>query len=102
MRSRLELHDALCQVPGVKKVYFQPPSTVKLHYPCIIYKRDGAFKEEADDSAYFYKPRYSLTVVDPNPDSKIADYIVTHFSMCRIDRNYTSNNLHHFSIILYY
>lgn len=102
MNNRLVLHEILSQTPGVKKVYFQPPSTVKLQYPCIIYKRDGAFKEEADDLAYFYKPRYSITVIDPNPDSQIADYLVTHFSLCRVDRNYTSNNLYHSSIILYY
>ncbi len=102
MRSRLELHEILCQTPGVKKVYFQPPSTVKLQYPCIIYKRDGGFSEEADDLIYFYKQRYSLTVIDPNPDSQIPFYLFTHFTLCRPDRNYTSNNLHHTSLILYY
>lgn len=102
MRSRLELDDILRHIPGVKKVYFQPPSNVKMQYPCIAYKRDGSFDEEADDLKYIHKPRYSLTVIDPNPDSKIADYILTHFSLCRAERNFVSNNLHHSIIILYY
>ncbi len=102
MSSRLELDDALRQIPGIKKVYFQPPSGVQMKYPCIVYKKDGAFKEEADDLAYIYKQRYSVTVIDPNPDSKIADYIMTHFTRCRAERNFTSNNLNHSVIILYF
>lgn len=102
MSSRLELDEVLRSVPGVKKIYFQPPSSVKLQYPCIIYKRDGSFDEEADDIKYIHKPRYSITVVDPNPDSTIADYLLTHLSLCRAERNFTSNNLNHSVIILYY
>ncbi len=102
MRNRLELDDILRQIPGVKKIYFQPPSNTNMEYPCIRYKRDGAFKEEADDLAYLYKPRYSLTVIDPDPDSTIADYIVTRFSLCRVERNFVSNNLNHWVIILYF
>lgn len=73
-----------------------------MQYPCIVYKRDGGFKIEADDRPYHTRPRYSITVIDPDPDSPIGDYIANHFQFCRIERNFTANNLNHFVLTIYY
>ena len=37
MRSRLDLHEALCEALGSKNVYFSPRSNVKMSYPAIVY-----------------------------------------------------------------
>ena len=34
----LNLHDEFIQILGTQNVYFQPPASTKLKYPCIIYK----------------------------------------------------------------
>ena len=39
MDRRLQLHEELCSVLGSRNVYFQPPETIKLTYPCIIYSK---------------------------------------------------------------
>ena len=37
--TRLELHRILNDIPGVRGVYYQPPESLKLKYPAIIYSR---------------------------------------------------------------
>ena len=37
MNRRLELQEKLEQLVGNSNVYFQPPASVMLSYPCVIY-----------------------------------------------------------------
>lgn len=99
---RLELQRLFEQVPGVKKVYFQPPASVKLQYPCIIYQRDGGNTEFANNYSYQFTQRYTVTVIDKNPDSDIPRYLINNFQMITPDRNFTSDNLNHSILTLYY
>lgn len=87
---------------GSLAIVFQPPETIKLRYPCVIYEIDDRSFRHADDRTYQLRPRYSVTVIDPDPDSQIANKIQMHFSMCRPERRYTADNLYHDSLSLYY
>ena len=58
MAARLQLHQLL--ETFTEHVYFQPPTNVKLQYPCIIYKRDFAHTKFADDKPYDHIPRYMV------------------------------------------
>ena len=51
MGPRLQLHQTPWSV-CTDNVYFQPPTNIKLEYPCIVYKRDFADTEFADDNPY--------------------------------------------------
>lgn len=102
MASRLELHEELCELLGTRNVYFQPPESIKLSYPCIIYSRSGVTKQNANNRLYKSVNEYGIIVIDANPDSSIPDDILNHFPMCRFDRSYTSNNLNHTSLTLNY
>lgn len=75
-------------------VYFQPPTNMKLQYPCIIYKRDFADTKFADNEPYAHKKRYMVTVIDQNPDSDIPDKIAA-LPMSVFNRFYTVDNLNH-------
>lgn len=94
MGQRLELQELLEQTLGSDKVYFQPPANVKLQYPCIVYQRDPAKTEFADNKPYRYTKRYQVTVIDRNPDSLIPDR-VAFLPMCTFDRFYAADNLNH-------
>ena len=37
MKTRLELDEELVKILGSKNVYFQPPESLKLNYPAIVY-----------------------------------------------------------------
>lgn len=102
MASRLELHEELVSELGTSYVYFQPPESVKLHYPCIIYAKNNVRTKFANDKIYVSMNEYSVTVVDRDPDSEIADRLLRRFSFCRFDRRYVSDNLYHDVLTLHY
>jgi len=94
MGSRADLHDLLKATINSDNVYFQPPPTIKMVYPCIVYKRDSANTIFSDNQPYRYTKRYMITVIDRNPDSDIPDKIAM-LPMCQFDRFYTADNLNH-------
>ena len=102
MASRLELHEELCDILGSRNAYFQPPASIKLNYPCIVYSISSVNKQNANDKMYKSMNEYKVVVIDSDPDSKIPNKIIAHFPMCRFDRAYTSDNLNHSALSLYY
>lgn len=92
MAQRSELQALLLSM--VPNVYFQPPPTVMMKYPCIVYKRDYNNTEFADDKPYKHRKRYMVTVIDQNPDSDIPEK-VKELPLCLFDRFYTADNLNH-------
>lgn len=94
MMTRLELHEILCEALGSRNVYFQPPESIKMKYPAIVYSRSDISNTYADDTAYLTSKEYLITVIDKNPDSEIPDRI-SKLPLCRFDRHYTADNLNH-------
>lgn len=101
MHHRLELHEILCKVLGSRKVYFQPPESVKMEYPAIVYSRDDIENTFAENSVYKQDHQYQIVVIDKDPDSKIVD-AVSKLPMCRFVRHYEADNLNHDVFSIYY
>lgn len=102
-KSRLDLHEELCSILGSRNVYFQPPESVRLQYPCIIYHRAAGDNKFADDRLYLHTKEYSVLVIDKDPDTIIPDEIMSKFQMCRMASDpYNVDNLHHYPLNLYY
>jgi hypothetical protein len=101
MDRRLELHDILNSVPGIKKAYFQPPETQKLEYPCIIYQLQAIYMQSADDYPYKNRNAYSVTIIDRNPDSAIHKEL-EKMQLCRFERFYVGSSLNHWVYQIYY
>lgn len=99
MGSRLGLQDLLETL--VANVYFQPPESLKLSYPCIVYSRSDMDTKFADDIPYAHSKQYQLIVIDKDPDSSIPGKVAL-LPMCTFDRHYTANNLNHDVFDLYY
>lgn len=100
MGSRLELQAELQTF--LPKVYYQPPSTLKMEYPCIVYKRFGKLSKRANNGVYLRDTQYQITLIERDPDSNLADQLEDHFASCVISQNYTVDNLHHTTLNLYY
>jgi len=98
--GRLELHSKLVSL--CPNVYFQPPSTVTLKYPCIIYNKAPKNTFYGNDGLYISKQGYSIIVIDKNPDSVIADNIENSFLYCTVSQYYVVDNLNHTTLTLYY
>lgn len=101
MNRRLELHTILVDILGSRYVYFQPPESIKLNYPCIVYVRSSADSKYANNLLYLHKKKYTVTVIDKNPDSTIPDKIA-QLPLCKFDRHFASSNLNHDVYTLYY
>ena len=101
MSSRVELHDKFVSILGNRNVYFQPPETVKLTYPCIIYSLSNIDTHKADDITYFKKKQYDIQVIDRDAESEIPDKLL-ELPYCSFDRQFTSSNLYHFNLTIFY
>lgn len=101
MGTRLELQLLLESILGSRNVYFQPPETVKMSYPCIVYQRNDEVSLFADNLPYLHDKQYILTVIDKNPDSIIPDKIAK-LPRSHYDRHFTADNLNHDVFTIYY
>lgn len=101
MGRRLQLHSLLKDILGTDHVYFQPPPSVSMKYPCIVYERDYFDIRFANDKPYNRQPRYKVTVIDQNPDGNLPEKVGA-LPMCTFDRRYASENLNHDVFKIYY
>lgn len=101
MAPRLELQTKLEAVLGTDKVYFQPPASLTLTYPCIVYKRSGIKSQFGDNIPYSLSNEYTLTVIYKDPDSDLVDK-VSKLPKCKLDRTYTNDNLYHALFTIYF
>ena len=101
-KSRIELQSALEEVLGSRNVYFQPPESIKLQYPCIIYNISDVDVMSANNKNYVKNIRYFLTVIDKRPDSDIYDRILDSFEMSALDRVAVVQNLNHWYMTIYW
>jgi hypothetical protein len=94
MAQRLDLQKLLIELLGSSNVYFQPPSTLVMQYPCIVYNRSSENVNFADNIPYKHKKRYQLTVIDVDPDSDIPSK-VGNLPTCSFERFFALDNLNH-------
>lgn len=102
MRSRLEFDSELRDLIGNSNVYFQPPESIRLKYPCIIYKRTDVDIKHADNKAYMTTNCYDVTVISKDPDYALFDTIIERFPMIRMGAFFTYDNLNHHNYTIYY
>lgn len=95
MDHREELHAILETALGSDHVYFQPPASVRMTYPAIVYFLETFPASYANDDPYKVSERYSVTFITRDPVSKLPKQMSqTHgFSF---DRHYSADNLHHY------
>ena len=100
-KPRLELQALLEELLGSRNVYFQPPETVRMRYPAIVYNRSRITNRFADNDVYMQDKIYTITVIDPDPDSDIPEK-VSRLPRCSFDRHFTSDHLNHDVFTLYF
>ena len=99
--KRIELQQIFEEILGSRNVYFQPPSNVRLKYPCIVYTRLGLDPIRADNSIHRLTTEYEVVVIDPSPNSPYI-YKIINLPMCRHTSHYEQDNLNHDAFQIYY
>jgi hypothetical protein len=94
MAPRLDLQTLLEALLGSERVYFQPPPSFMMSYPCIVYNRSNIRSKHGDNLPYKLDNQYTITVIDANPDSDIPNKVAA-LPRCAFDRHFTSDNLNH-------
>lgn len=100
-KTRLTLQTALEEFLGSKNVYYQPPESIKLKYPCILYEKSRINQRYANNHTYIKSNQYTLTIIHRDADSTLPDDILEAFEFISFDRSYKADNLYHdvFTII---
>lgn len=101
MSRRLELQALLEALVGSRNVYFQPGPDIEMEYPCIAYTRSSILARWANNFPYFLRDRYSLTVMDRDPDSTIVRN-VAGLPMCSYDRTFVVDQLNQTVFTIYF
>ena len=86
MDDRFELHEKLVAILGTRNVYYQPPESVKISYPAIVYSRADIGNVFADNEVYGQNHKYRIVIIDSNPDSIIVSKM-SLFKTARFERN---------------
>lgn len=92
MGQRLDLQTLLETITD--NVYFQPTTNVRMEYPCIVYQRDTARTAFSGNVPYRYTKKYTVTVIDRDPDSTIPDKVAA-LPMCTHTRWFAADDLNH-------
>lgn len=92
----------LSRLEGIvgRNVYFQPPPDFQIKYPCIIYRLATIDTDHADNAPYAWRRKYTITLIDENPDSCYIDQIL-RLPRCAFDRFYIAENLNHWVFTIY-
>ncbi|MCM1524012.1 MAG: hypothetical protein NC120_06095 [Ruminococcus sp.] len=101
MNRRTELQSILEKILCSRNVYFQPPESVKMKYPAIVYALNSIDHLYADDLPYKSDKSYRITLIDKSPDSEFTDRIAA-LPKCRFDRFFTADGLNHYIFTLYF
>lgn len=80
---------------GSRNVYFQPPESLRIKYPCIVYSLQNVSNRFANNDIYKQDHFYELVLVDSNPDSEIFKKMCKNPKF-RFKNFYVSDNLNHF------
>ena len=100
-RTRVELDRILRETLGTTNVYYDPPESFKLKYPCIVYSLGGHTEVFADDSKYYRMKRYDMIYITKDADDPMVDTL-DDLRYCRLSRPYTSDGLYHYAYDIYF
>lgn len=102
MGQRLQLQTLLEEILGSDAVYFQPPESFRMKYPCIVYNRDTGDTQFADNKPYIFEIRYQVSLISRDPDMDDILKKLASLEKCTYDRHYTVNGLNHDVFNLFY
>ena len=100
-KPREKLQELFEGILGNCNVYFQPPESKSLDYPCIVYERSGIRADSANNKIYRKHNQYTVTYIDEDPDSEIPGKLL-ELGYCKLDTHFEADNLNHDVFTLYF
>lgn len=100
MDNRLEFHEKLCALLGSRNCYFQPPSNIRIEYPCIVYHEKDIVTFRADNIDFISHYVYRVNWITSTPDIDIPFKMKQAFHHCALEQIYPSDNLMHYAFTI--
>lgn len=101
MASRLDLQTKLETILGSRNVYFQPPESIKIRYPAIVYYLANIAIDAADDTSYNQYNQYVMQYISDDPDNTVVSQLL-QLPYCRFERRFVADNLYHDNLRIYF
>lgn len=77
-------------------VYFQPPESMKMVYPCIVYHMPSIDTIYSNNLPYGHIVEFNVKYITRDPTSKVPRKLLS-LPQNRFDTYYTAENLHHYA-----
>lgn len=100
-KTRKELQSALEGITGVNKVYFQPPESIRLEYPCIVYSIKNHGFNHANDDKYIGVDKYEAVLIQKTYNESLIKSIL-RMKFCSHDAEYLNDNLYHDAFTIFW
>lgn len=101
MRTRLDLHELLCELVESRHVYFSPPASIQMMYPCIVYEVIGCQNDYADNLKYRNHRRWSVTYITTDPDDTVHNRL-DELQYSNPGNPFVADGLYHFPYTIYF
>lgn len=101
-QSRSDLSDILHKIQGNDHIYYQPPESIKIEIPGIIYSKSDIDVIRADNRMYINHDKYTLICLSLTSDNPVVKLLIERLPMCSYDRSYTKNNVYHDVLTVYF
>lgn len=98
---RLEFQAILQNIMGKNKVYFQPPASLMMDYPCIVYSLDDVWTRHASNLPYARAARYKTMLIDRNPDTSYSAKLGA-LPLSSFSSSYVVDGLNHHVYTIYF
>lgn len=97
---RLKLHEILCDILGSRHVYYDPPESIRMKYPAIVYRLGSVDTVKADNTRYLRYALYNVTYIRKDDDDDILDKLLD-LPLAAFGTSFTADNLHHDTLSIY-
>jgi hypothetical protein len=99
-RDREVLHSKLARFVDFSRIYFQPPASVHLSYPCFVYSMRDYDVRNANNKPYIGHAWYDVMYITRDPD----DPVIRALSMTpgfNFGRWFAADDLNHYAFTYY-
>ena len=98
--KRFLFDEMLKETTGLSNVYYDPPESVLMEYPAIVYKKTNMPARYANNKKYMKHLAFEVQVIAEDADTPYVD-LVHNIKYSAFDRHFIADDLHHdtFTII---
>lgn len=100
MADRKDFHKKLEQAFGCK-CYFQPPETLKLTYPCVVYAFERFDTRRANNLNYIINERYKISFLHKDADNGTVKQVMRKFEKIAHVQHYITNGVYNDVYFIY-